>query len=302
MRVKVAVPIGKPLRRGGFVAGSDGVRSWVKFKYERLPLFCHYCGLLGHDVKHCASHFAVTRNGGEVDYQYGEFLRALGGRQRSSLPRNTFGNAGAAKEQMSGESTQDSPMQGIFPMAGEKGTSPSKQAEVESESLGELPTFQEEVNVELGGTNDMQNRDSLRLVSGPTCVGLDVEQMREVTGQPAGVDLIEVATGKNKKEVHGVDAEGLDQRVEMVGPSSVKPKSTWTRFNRMDFGLGGLSKALQLPIRGKRRSDSTREDELWDHSDLREFKRGKIGDGDNGEEFHLSRTLVGSYRKSSGKS
>ena len=65
MRVKVAV---QPLRRGGFIAGSDGARSWVTFKYERLPLFCHYCGLLGHDVKHCASHFAVSKNSGEVDY------------------------------------------------------------------------------------------------------------------------------------------------------------------------------------------------------------------------------------------
>ena len=65
MRVKVAV---QPLRRGGFIAGSDGARSWVMFKYERLPLLCHYCGLLGHDVKHCVSHFAVSKNSGEVDY------------------------------------------------------------------------------------------------------------------------------------------------------------------------------------------------------------------------------------------
>lgn len=68
----------KPLRRGGFIAGSDGVRTWVSFKYERIPLFCHYCGLLGHDVKHCASHFVVIQNGGEVDYQFRDSLRAMG--------------------------------------------------------------------------------------------------------------------------------------------------------------------------------------------------------------------------------
>ena len=44
MRVKVALPISKPIRRGGFLAGSDGQRTWVTFKYERLPLFCHWCG------------------------------------------------------------------------------------------------------------------------------------------------------------------------------------------------------------------------------------------------------------------
>ncbi|KAK9986973.1 hypothetical protein SO802_031924 [Lithocarpus litseifolius] len=48
----------------------------------------------------------------------------------------------------------------------------------------------------------------------------------------------------------------------------------------MDFGLGGLSKALQLPTRGKRSSDSTREEELCNHSDFRESTRGKVGDGD----------------------
>ena len=54
MRVRVALPFEKPLRRGSFIAGSDGIRSWVKFKYERLPIFCHYCGLLGHDLNHYA--------------------------------------------------------------------------------------------------------------------------------------------------------------------------------------------------------------------------------------------------------
>lgn len=61
MRVRVALPISKPIRRGGFVAGSDGERCWVNFKYERLLIFCHHCGLLGHDLKHCASHYAASK-------------------------------------------------------------------------------------------------------------------------------------------------------------------------------------------------------------------------------------------------
>jgi len=68
MRVRVALPINQMLQCGGFIAGSDGVRTWVKFKYERLPLFCHYCGTLRHDLKHCAAHFALLKTGGEVEY------------------------------------------------------------------------------------------------------------------------------------------------------------------------------------------------------------------------------------------
>ena len=33
MRVCVALPISKPLQRGGFIADSEGVQTWVKFKY-----------------------------------------------------------------------------------------------------------------------------------------------------------------------------------------------------------------------------------------------------------------------------
>ena len=93
MRVRVALPISKPIRRGSFIAGSEGVKHWVKFKYERLPLFCHYCGLLGHDVKNCAEHFAATKNGGMVDYQYGDFLKAMGGRARSGPVERKAGAA-----------------------------------------------------------------------------------------------------------------------------------------------------------------------------------------------------------------
>ena len=179
-----------------------------------------------------------------MDYQYRESLRALGGRPRSFPSRNNYGRAGAAKEQTLGESTNYSPVQGTFLATGVEDTNPSKQVEVESKNLGELPTFQEDANVELGGTDAVQDGNSLQLVSDPVCEGTDVELMREVTEQLAGVDFIEVATGKTKEDEVGVEANGLVQRVEMVGPGSVKPKSTWTRFNRMDFGLGGLSKAM----------------------------------------------------------
>ena len=81
MRVKVALPILKPLRRGGFLAGSDGERSWVRFKYERLPMFCHYCSLMGHGLRHYPSHFNLTKSGAEVEYQYGDWLKAMGGRR-----------------------------------------------------------------------------------------------------------------------------------------------------------------------------------------------------------------------------
>ena len=89
MRVKVAILLAKPIRRGAFLAGSEGTKHWVTLKYECLPLFCHHCGILGHDLKHCASYFAATKNEGETRCQYGDWLKATGGRNHSPVCRNT---------------------------------------------------------------------------------------------------------------------------------------------------------------------------------------------------------------------
>ena len=84
----MAIPIAKPLRRGGFLAGSGGEKAWATFKYERLPMFCHYCGLLRHDLRHCASYFTRTKNGKEVSFQCGEWLKASEGRMGSGPVKN----------------------------------------------------------------------------------------------------------------------------------------------------------------------------------------------------------------------
>ena len=34
MRVKVAISLAKPIRRGAFLAGSEGTKNWVTLKYE----------------------------------------------------------------------------------------------------------------------------------------------------------------------------------------------------------------------------------------------------------------------------
>ena len=52
-------------------------------------MFCHYCGILGHNLKHYAAHYAVEKNGGSMEYQYEYFLRAIGGHARASVSQHT---------------------------------------------------------------------------------------------------------------------------------------------------------------------------------------------------------------------
>ncbi|XP_030945895.1 uncharacterized protein LOC115970397 [Quercus lobata] len=74
LRARVDMPIDKPLRRRGYVAIEEGGRSWVTFKYERLPTFCFIYGMLGHDDRYCAA----TPSEQSPERQYEEWLRVGG--------------------------------------------------------------------------------------------------------------------------------------------------------------------------------------------------------------------------------
>lgn len=52
-RIKVMVEAHKPLRCGIFIQDKDQNKSWVPFKYERLPSFYFGCGCMGHRAKEC---------------------------------------------------------------------------------------------------------------------------------------------------------------------------------------------------------------------------------------------------------
>ena len=74
IRIRVEIPIDKPLRRGGNITNMEGERCSIIFKYERLPTFCYICGIFGHDDKHC--HVSLME--GVIERQYGDWLRAGG--------------------------------------------------------------------------------------------------------------------------------------------------------------------------------------------------------------------------------
>ena len=62
---------------GGYVLSLEGEQVWLQYKYERLPLFCHSCGRLGHLVQSC-THIALPTDEIAVPVlPYGEWLWAL---------------------------------------------------------------------------------------------------------------------------------------------------------------------------------------------------------------------------------
>ena len=51
LRIRVELPLDKPIRRGAPVLSPEGVRVQIAFQYERLVGLCFSCGKLGHEAR-----------------------------------------------------------------------------------------------------------------------------------------------------------------------------------------------------------------------------------------------------------
>lgn len=58
MRIRAQVDIRRPLKRKKLIE-FRGRKSYVFFKYERLTLFCFYCGKLGHNDSFCEAKMLI---------------------------------------------------------------------------------------------------------------------------------------------------------------------------------------------------------------------------------------------------
>ena len=76
MRIRVQVDTSKPLCRGRKLRREDGEIGWIRFKYERLPILCYWCGRLSHSDKDCELWIKSNGTLSESDRQFGAWLRA----------------------------------------------------------------------------------------------------------------------------------------------------------------------------------------------------------------------------------
>ncbi|KAF8407427.1 hypothetical protein HHK36_006560 [Tetracentron sinense] len=54
LRVRVRMDIGRPLQYQIRLLRLDKEPAVIEIRYERLPVFCYHCGLIGHDEKSCS--------------------------------------------------------------------------------------------------------------------------------------------------------------------------------------------------------------------------------------------------------
>ena len=76
MRIRVRMDTSKPLCCGRKFRHEDGEIGWIRFKYERLPIMCYWCGRLSHSDKDCELWIRSNGSLTESDRQFGAWLRA----------------------------------------------------------------------------------------------------------------------------------------------------------------------------------------------------------------------------------
>ena len=76
MRVRVKVDIAEPSYRRRLITLENGEKTWVVFKYKRLPNFCFWCGRLSYGDRDCSLWLQSKGTLKEEDRQFGPSLIA----------------------------------------------------------------------------------------------------------------------------------------------------------------------------------------------------------------------------------
>lgn len=74
MRIRVAIDVSKPLKRGKRIKKPDGTSFVTCFKYERLHIFCFLCGRVGHSERFCDDLFSTDTT--NMVREWGVWLKA----------------------------------------------------------------------------------------------------------------------------------------------------------------------------------------------------------------------------------
>lgn len=57
MSIRFRMDVRKSLKRGMQLKLPKGGWTWVHFNYEKMPIFCFFCGVIGHTDRYCKKLF-----------------------------------------------------------------------------------------------------------------------------------------------------------------------------------------------------------------------------------------------------
>ncbi|MCI13672.1 hypothetical protein A2U01_0034792, partial [Trifolium medium] len=68
MRIRVKIDVRMPLKKDTKVMNKEGEWCTVKFKYEKLGIFCFVCGIMGHAENKCEVRFSMEEDDGTREW------------------------------------------------------------------------------------------------------------------------------------------------------------------------------------------------------------------------------------------
>ena len=104
LRIRLELPLDKPIQRGALVLSPEGVRVQIAFYYDCLVGLCFSCGKLGHEARDCLNQVSATTG----ERLYREWLKA-GFRRQAKLGGRSFGAQSSGRD-ATGDQDRD-PMQ-----------------------------------------------------------------------------------------------------------------------------------------------------------------------------------------------
>jgi hypothetical protein len=96
LRILVKINVLEPLKPGFYLSREEGEPLWISFKYERLDIYCTFCGRIGHKFKTVMPHVEVIRGKYSISLKVNIF---------SNLPSQPSGTRGYSE----GVSSQSQP-------------------------------------------------------------------------------------------------------------------------------------------------------------------------------------------------
>jgi hypothetical protein len=101
MRLRVKVDVRQPLKKSTKVKNKEGVWCDVKFKYEKLGVFCFVCGVMGHAENKCEVRFSMGHDDGRREWS--NEIRAEPRRQGGRLVSRWLREEKGGREEQGGE-------------------------------------------------------------------------------------------------------------------------------------------------------------------------------------------------------
>jgi hypothetical protein len=107
MRVRVKVDVRLPLKKEAKVKDKEGNWCTVKFRYEKLGVFCFVCGIMGHAENKCVVRFEMEDDNGVREWS--PEIRADTRRQGGRLSSRWLREEKGGREEFDGGNTAAQP-------------------------------------------------------------------------------------------------------------------------------------------------------------------------------------------------